>query len=842
MRFVEGSDRKIETSGLGQTVAMSIKADSRAFRNLVDSIYAEKEKTVARELIANALDAMAAAGKANEQIVVTLPTRFEPSFSVRDFGVGMSHEFIMEHYKCLFDSTKQGDNKQTGMFGVGSKSPLAITDTFTIKCFDADSMRLYVVSIPEEGVPQISLTAEAPTEDKRGGVEIVVPISAESRRALLDGLVDQQFFWFDKPIKFEGAAYDEIKTRLASKIITVSEGVYLARGIAHHSDWSVCVRQGAAVYPLIQTQISPSLDKDAAVALRMLCESRRTVCIDLPIGTAEVTLARENIQYGPKTVANIVARINEVFNGFKGKLEALIGDAADYRSALEKLVPAVCNVKTLKEASWSEKRLAACLLPLLRYKIGENFYASPDGKAFKAWHDSHDNTPQPCREPLFTETLSASMITRGRAFLHHGTIYDNGGAYVHISGADTSATLQHPCIIYVLPTQLPDWQKAVKEHVAAYFKNNDLGATERYNGIPLTIIRVGVRTIDTAIELIKDMRFDYDIFTYDDLPLAKRVPEANKTFNRRNYSKTSVYAMDRRGFEGDKIEPDYMLPAYYVARVGLTHEVTLCDPDKSKGMQNDRRSALSNNSIVRLVDNAGKHGLINKDWPVYRVTDKQAEALVSRKNHAWKSLANELYANFDKLNVAKLADSLFDAGYATMPFNDIVNGHNYRLTNQTRLQVLELVQRLCDNDPIFKVAAAVNHYMTTHKNALSTRRYEINDIASAMNKPIDRSHEGGFEKLQQEASKRYRFLYNLVHSMDSDSDIGAKETLHHAAFYLKGLIMSDALTKPHNVDQKVLDDLGPIVQEFEQYLGAKVEELEVSLVKAKAETEEKAAA
>ena len=131
----------LELSGFGEQRSFSILASGKAFRNLMDGLYSRKIEAAVRELCTNAQDSHVAAGWPGRQFLVSLPTDFNLKFSVRDYGVGMPHAQVMDRYSTLFDSTKDQSNNETGMLGLGSKSPFAYTDGFTLRCWDGEQRR-----------------------------------------------------------------------------------------------------------------------------------------------------------------------------------------------------------------------------------------------------------------------------------------------------------------------------------------------------------------------------------------------------------------------------------------------------------------------------------------------------------------------------------------------------------------------------------------------------------------------------------------------------------------------------------------------------------------------------
>ncbi len=129
----------LETEGFGETRDYSIAATGKAFRNLMDGLYSRKIEAVVREISTNAQDSHTEAGWPTRPFLVQLPTVFRATFSVRDYGVGMPHAQVMDRYSTLFDSTKDQSNDQVGMLGLGSKSPFAYTDGFTLRCWTAST-------------------------------------------------------------------------------------------------------------------------------------------------------------------------------------------------------------------------------------------------------------------------------------------------------------------------------------------------------------------------------------------------------------------------------------------------------------------------------------------------------------------------------------------------------------------------------------------------------------------------------------------------------------------------------------------------------------------------------
>lgn len=137
------------------------------------TLYKFRDLAVIRELISNALDSHVAA-KVTEPIKVTLPTKEFPTFIVEDFGVGMSKEFLLDLYSTYFFSSKRETNDEVGGFGLGSKSPFAVSSSFNVLS-RKDGMETHIsCSKLGDNTPKVVVLSHKPT-DKPNGTTVSVP-------------------------------------------------------------------------------------------------------------------------------------------------------------------------------------------------------------------------------------------------------------------------------------------------------------------------------------------------------------------------------------------------------------------------------------------------------------------------------------------------------------------------------------------------------------------------------------------------------------------------------------------------------------------------------------------
>jgi len=147
-------------------------------RTITDKLYTDKDTAVLRELMSNAIDATIEARA--QRLVTENPVVIFPSkanrfhMSVIDHGLGMSHEFTMRTYSSFFTSTKTDTNIATGMYGLGSKSPFALTDQFNVETATQDDVdrgvvRMYTCAKDADGMPMIHFIGENQTDTPHTG-------------------------------------------------------------------------------------------------------------------------------------------------------------------------------------------------------------------------------------------------------------------------------------------------------------------------------------------------------------------------------------------------------------------------------------------------------------------------------------------------------------------------------------------------------------------------------------------------------------------------------------------------------------------------------------------------
>lgn len=263
-----------------KTLDYTIHATQKAFEVLSSKLYKNKVRAIIRELSCNAHDSHVEAGNPNP-FEVHLPTAFEPWFSVRDYGVGMSSTTVETVFTHFFRSTKEETNELIGALGLGAKAPFSLVDSFTVTTVH-DGTRSVYTCYRENGLPKCDLNSSHPSNEPNG-VEVSVPVRTQDFDTYRVNAMEV-FRWFDNPPTILGRPLD----------ITPLDR---SQGWAIGSSGMIAL-MGQVAYP-IDTQI--------------VNNSRlRNVVLYFDIGELDVQAGREELSYDEMTIRNINSKIDIV--------------------------------------------------------------------------------------------------------------------------------------------------------------------------------------------------------------------------------------------------------------------------------------------------------------------------------------------------------------------------------------------------------------------------------------------------------------------------------------------------------------------------------------------------
>ena len=196
--IVEQIERKVEKAGerKTRTVQAQIVACSRTFRDV--TLYTHPIHAICRELGQNAADAHVMAGKADKPFEVTMPHALSPSLRIRDFGTGVTVDGMEKHVINVGDTSKIGEDGQTGGFGRGLYAILGYTDLFTFRSFVDGRVYNHSCEIGDSGMPEWNLDDEGQVTTEPNGVEVQIPVLSKDFEEFRNEAMNV-YRWFGHP-------------------------------------------------------------------------------------------------------------------------------------------------------------------------------------------------------------------------------------------------------------------------------------------------------------------------------------------------------------------------------------------------------------------------------------------------------------------------------------------------------------------------------------------------------------------------------------------------------------------------------------------------------------------
>jgi hypothetical protein len=285
-----------------------IESSAKAYEILASNLYSDKISAVIRELSCNASDAHAEAGIAQIPFNVELPLRdgFDQFFKIRDFGLGLKADQIEDVFAVFFSSTKAGSKAYTGAFGLGCKSPFAITDNFFVNSYVGGVKHSYHC-LKNDGVPSINFVRSESSLEPNG-LEIIVPIQFSKASE-----------WQDKAKKIYENFKIRPKTNLRCTYHNETSEYICGDNWENTKDNGVWIVMSNVRYPLDLSKVNPSI-----VNLDYRYKARGII-YHVPPRSISVTPSREDISYTQETINFLDNFINEVNKSIIKSIQEKIG-------------------------------------------------------------------------------------------------------------------------------------------------------------------------------------------------------------------------------------------------------------------------------------------------------------------------------------------------------------------------------------------------------------------------------------------------------------------------------------------------------------------------------------
>ncbi len=310
----------------GEKVAFGIDKNSLVhLTTILSDLYSDAHLAVIRELSVNGKDSQIEKGFTGP-LEITLPNSWNPTFTVKDHGVGMSLDDLRQIYTQYGASTKRNSNEFTGSLGLGSKSPLAIADSFSVTSIKDGLKIVCQISKSADGVGELNIIDTVPT-DEGSGVTIVIPISF--RHSEFNAKAADVFrFWA------KGSVLVDEKEPEPIEGIEVAPGIMVCDSLK--KDYVIC---GGIAYPVEMVE-KDRYGSSATYGFVKVQSYYRNygVIVNTKIGEVAFTPSREQLNYSPITRAFVESQRVIVDAAIKSFVDKDISTATTRSEAISKSV------------------------------------------------------------------------------------------------------------------------------------------------------------------------------------------------------------------------------------------------------------------------------------------------------------------------------------------------------------------------------------------------------------------------------------------------------------------------------------------------------------------------
>jgi hypothetical protein len=279
----------VASSGLNSTV-MGINPENAAkiTKYLRDNIYSDKILACVRELISNGFDEHVKFGIEKPVEAGIRQDGGDYSYFVRDYAKGLSEKDIREVFGSYANSTKNNNNIQTGSYGLGSKSPMAYSDTYFVhsRFEGVKSTYSFVLGGDSQNISvgHIYKLDESPTNES--GLEVIVPVKPADLSAFSEKIrCFVQLSPYNIAANILGESIKPIKPSFETKL-----GNYNMRVLEYYSHEKLLFQMGGNTYQ----------ESDFYGNSGGRIKDGHIVVIDIPIGDCSVTLSRESFEQTSK--------------------------------------------------------------------------------------------------------------------------------------------------------------------------------------------------------------------------------------------------------------------------------------------------------------------------------------------------------------------------------------------------------------------------------------------------------------------------------------------------------------------------------------------------------------
>lgn len=362
---------EVHSVGVKSSTQFTVASNAKVMRLLSDSLYSDKVSAIVRELSTNAIDSHIAANIISKPFVIHLPTSDKPTFSIRDFGEGLSLDNLTKLYTTYGASDKDNNNAYVGMMGLGSKSPFALVDSFNVTSYYHGQKYICICGRNSDGIPTLNVMEILPTQEKNG-LEINFVVS-QNHHADFSEAASKIYRTFPTLPTIKNG-----KLNIDSPPIVLSGNGW--RILERRLDNSIAI-MGYVQYPIEAKYFSKTYRANEDYWSKYYIDSRDNIEaqllnigleIDFPIGSIDVDIGRERLSYNTTTINTIKARLADVFSELKEIISAKITSCSTlweaqclYRKLITGALGYMEDISSILDVKWNGFSLSKSIRPTI---------------------------------------------------------------------------------------------------------------------------------------------------------------------------------------------------------------------------------------------------------------------------------------------------------------------------------------------------------------------------------------------------------------------------------------------------------------------------------------------
>lgn len=309
------------------TRSFGVSDDPMLMSMLSTGFYQNPLRTMIQEVMFNAWDAHRMGNCQHRPIDIYINDT--TGLIIRDYGPGIEpgeNDDNMHDIYCMYGgSTKRGQKNQTGGFGLGSKSPFAYTESFTVTSHFGGMKNMYLISRVSDsngGKPGMTSLVRVPTTET--GLMVTVPLKAGHMDRAYEYVKDILFLSGIKAMIHNADEPDEFVDSL-----TLPAGSYLVDD--DHQGGNIW-----AVYGGVRYQILKSEEYSQEYEFMRLLADKKDIFVGFAPDTLTPLPNREGLNMGDKSKETVKATFERCTEKFQQTFKPAAREALKHHFEFQK--------------------------------------------------------------------------------------------------------------------------------------------------------------------------------------------------------------------------------------------------------------------------------------------------------------------------------------------------------------------------------------------------------------------------------------------------------------------------------------------------------------------------